>query len=1500
MKKFIILFIGINFLKGEYFIGDTLHFYKNCFSLLFKRDTTIYKGIVRHKTDEYYIVTDFTSWRISSFSSYHREPIKGVVSGCLMPSFGNQEPDYLFVTSLPKIKWSKNTCLKFLDTLIDGNKDMEIYSINHHKVMNNVVIYYVSTNEGVIGRNAPLCPPPPHKIGLLDTICFDIVVHPESIFTSTSDTEIIYVATPYGVYRGEVEYEDLISMDSLAKFNKIGNLSDTIYSLSIDSIYGLYAGGIKGLYKWDNVNHIWIRKGDSVPVNDIKIFSGGKIVASTRDGIMYSVDGGNTWQRNLYVKNIKGIEFYKGYYYAISYGEGVFRAPFLSSSEWQDVSNGLEILENYGSKNINVIYRDSLTDSLFIGTDQGIYVFNTQKQKWVNIGTGGKMIDDIIIEIIKDSVKPDSIFLKERNLLQVADTELFDVDGDPRIFLIITEVVKSSDTLLRGVFSCYFDPYDEDTTNPYANKFEGFILNIKEFYSDTFFPYDIMVIKNAISYLYGKYIFWSFDKNENIILLTGFGMLTGYLSGVKSLLWGMKREFMIKPRVLQRGLFKFRNIPHNYVELEEREKEKIFFFLEYLFERTDTNLIRYLVRDTLNEEEGIDFALINNGYNFKTKDLFKDWIIASYINYPDSSFYNGIYGYKNVDTIPFPNCKIKTWSYYPIPTFPNPPKIFHEDKYSFTYHFFENGSSPITIYFDGENEDTFYNAIVPIDIYGKPVDVYEMNLDILQRGNIPLPGFGTQFDKFIFIISKLNKGANGRFQYDDDPLPSIPKPESLIAYSHYPSYIPLKWKKPPIKNLYFYKIYRSFSPNGPFIPIDTTSKTYYKDTTVINDTIYYYKITANYGNEESPFSNMDSAFANQFPPPRNIKGYTFTNYKVYLLWDMPYGYSENKKGFWKFIKNKYSILYKPDLVGFRIYRKFANSPDTFSLVADSINSLFYIDSIPIFDTTYLYCVTAIYSNPSGESKMYDTLSISPYIPSPTQKIIIPIKTGRVWSYTTNFGCFAGGEANNGLLGYTHPSPSQINNYYLWLSYFCIGTVVNGDTFVTTHDYPDGEWGMYPYLKIDNYFSDLDITTVLHDFLDNTRNAAGRHTGIQVMQRTLSWKNGMLKDAIAYEFIITYHKNQCDLPGPPDTLKDVYVGFWVDPDVSGADYSDPHIDDLVDYEGYDGPDTQSDEVDSITLYPDGTYDTIPDGFPDEFNIFGDEPDEVTLNGDTLLVSRNAGYMFDWDNEGVPGNDIGENGYSKGYIAFSLIYAPPSPSDSIWVQGDDTLRMPLPAGMAWWNWENDPFNDAEIYRYMSGTHPSMQGYRFMPNPLKYSLGPPFDYRIFLSTGPFKIADGETIKIVIGSCVGQGLNGGYDSVYTNSWIPGARHILDAIMKEYYRGSQISDPYHPSGPGEDYHWGVPPLNKKEFYSFNKLIFNISSNPLYKNGYIYIFLPYKEKITLSLYDITGKKVKEILKNKSLKGGLKLSFPENIPAGVYFLNLKVKEKNLMKKIIYIK
>lgn len=60
-----------------------------------------------------------------------------------------------------------------------------------------------------------------------------------------------------------------------------------------------------------------------------------------------------------------------------------------------------------------------------------------------------------------------------------------------------------------------------------------------------------------------------------------------------------------------------------------------------------------------------------------------------------------------------------------------------------------------------------------------------------------------------------------------------------------------------------------------------------------------------------------------------------------------------------------------------------------------------------------------------------------------------------------------------------------------------------------------------------------------------------------------------------------------------------------------------------------------------------------------------------------------------------------------------------------------------------------------------------------------------------------------------------------------------------------------------------------------------------------------KEKVEISLFDFTGRKVKEINKGKLTEGEHTFSLREKIPSGVYFLRLKTGRKEINKKVVII-
>ncbi len=436
-----------------------------------------------------------------------------------------------------------------------------------------------------------------------------------------------------------------------------------------------------------------------------------------------------------------------------------------------------------------------------------------------------------------------------------------------------------------------------------------------------------------------------------------------------------------------------------------------------------------------------------------------------------------------------------------------------------------------------------------------------------------------------------------------------------------------------------------------------------------------------------------------------------------------------------------------------------------------------------------------------------------------------------WNWMSNYG-FMGGEASGGLWGLSWPGGAAVNNYYLWLSYFLVGAKVNGQYYVTQADYTDNEWN--PVVSFKDYIgpgkSVVDIVLGFNDTKSNPQNSAGRHLGIKVFWRVLTWPNEPYNDFIAYELYITFNKDSSDIPGIGDQLDSVFIGMWYDCDVSGADASEPHIDDLVHFSGWTNNEWSDNfqfppHEDKITYYGvDDSFITYPDGIDDNYFIWGDDPlehvDPTTASKipvkkpdgstDTVLgylIPYGMSYIYDGDDPAVPGNDTGEDGKSAGYAFGAFIYAPPSPSDSIWVVNGDTLRIVRPYSHQWWNWESDPGTDDDRYNYMKGKHAATQYYRYAPHPYDLNASE-FDYRFLNTVGPYTLKDGDTLKFVWIAGVGQGLDGGNDLYWGRGWLRGARHTLIWAYRAYYSGNP-GDPAHPTppkfDPANDDHWKIP-----------------------------------------------------------------------------------------------
>ncbi len=493
--------------------------------------------------------------------------------------------------------------------------------------------------------------------------------------------------------------------------------------------------------------------------------------------------------------------------------------------------------------------------------------------------------------------------------------------------------------------------------------------------------------------------------------------------------------------------------------------------------------------------------------------------------------------------------------------------------------------------------------------------------------------------------------------------------------------------------------------------------------------------------------------------------------------------------------------------------------------------------------------------------------------------IINQDTAEVANWISNYG-FLGGEAAADRYGLSWPKSSTFNNFYLWLSYFSIGVRENDSFYVTKSDFVANEWGTGKVIYHAPGVSEEDIIVSWHDSTTNPRNAPGRHLGVTVIIKSYTWSYEPWNDFIAYEIFVTWNKNQCDIPNVGDTLNNLFLGMWYECDVSGKDPSEPHIDDLVFFDGYVNHewDNLGYPYDSITLLPDSFF-NIPDGVLDQYIVYGDDSLEHTIRGDTILIPRNLSFMWDGDDYSTPDDDTGENGASAGYVGVALLYAPPSPADTVWVDSyGDTCRIVRVWAHQWWGWYSAPTTDEEFFHYLEGKHPATDSMRFA-----YLPSTPNDYKFLISSGPFNVKDGDTLKFVWVAAVGQGMNGGYDGYYGRGWIRGLRQTIDYALKAYYAGSQISDPCHPSAPDEDIHWDILSVSEKN-YEKKKIL---SFPSIIKSSFV---LNTNRKIELKIYNISGRKIKEAIvinKERPFK---------NLKKGIYFLKIKGEE---VKKIILI-
>ncbi|MFQ6115970.1 MAG: hypothetical protein ACE5NG_18065, partial [bacterium] len=176
--------------------------------------------------------------------------------------------------------------------------------------------------------------------------------------------------------------------------------------------------------------------------------------------------------------------------------------------------------------------------------------------------------------------------------------------------------------------------------------------------------------------------------------------------------------------------------------------------------------------------------------------------------------------------------------------------------------------------------------------------------------------------------------------------------------------------------------------------------------------------------------------------------------------------------------------------------------------------------------------------------------------------------GTLWETETNFGKYGNTEQATPSMEW----PGGSEAHYLWEGRFWIGAIVDGKKHVSHADYGNYEW----YPKEGSTFIFESGKSILDSYVeyDDLFSIAGHFPlGLEIHERGLAWSMGDYDDFIIYEYEVI---NVGDY-----TLNDMFISWCYDCDVATiADPSSPHIDDLVDYEGWDGLDSDNDIVDWV--------------------------------------------------------------------------------------------------------------------------------------------------------------------------------------------------------------------------------------------------------------------------------------------------------------------------------
>jgi len=508
------------------------------------------------------------------------------------------------------------------------------------------------------------------------------------------------------------------------------------------------------------------------------------------------------------------------------------------------------------------------------------------------------------------------------------------------------------------------------------------------------------------------------------------------------------------------------------------------------------------------------------------------------------------------------------------------------------------------------------------------------------------------------------------------------------------------------------------------------------------------------------------------------------------------------------------------------------------------------------------------------------------------------KVNPMWLSITNYG-FLGSDDN-----YTLPSlefPGGDSTEYLFWGGLWIGGLkpdrgqpgkVDTCVSVGVEGWAGWQYELWPGCEDkdtiieERVVSDQDYIAFYADTVTDSSLVGTTHTpmGFKITQRTYAWNRPPVQDLIMGDFKI---KNI-----GADTIRDVYVGFYVDADCggSGSQHRNKASDDICGYWRWRNP--------ADTLWPARTYDRSGN------EITGRPKYQAPLEYIRQAWIANAtkrGRTDIWPTPDVTG--IRFVGTSRCDLPkhFQWWYSSADPSKD-WGPHDPSDPLD-PRGT--------PNTDPEKYRLLSLAtwKPSYAVDPDQLDPVNGQYATYGDTRYLISYGPFPILyPGDSVRIAIGFVGGRGFQK-QDDAY--GWPYDSYYDFTGLANESSLAYQLYDPPGVDTDGDGYRgewvitngdtvwitgdcvpdYVVPPVGVQEKETGEKNVPLPLKVEFTKSGVRFLGQP---EMQIFFYDLLGRKIKELV----LTGGK--GEISGLTSGVYFYRTTFGGRTFARKVVYIK